>query len=169
MKNIRHHLICESRRLTFAGTLAFVSGCLLYAHIDAVVFGMPFSVFAGVIYFVFVILAAAVTTYLLPSLRMLIEGVALSRLCLALFVAVSPAGQQAVLLSPLVNATTVVMGAIGLVWLFRRLENLGSDKAAPPVVLTVAGHLREAADWVDNSEVRSAPQPISVHMARARA
>ena len=152
MYRIPRHVYFERRRLTLAGVLAFVAGYALYAHINALAFGMPFPVFTGLLYAVFVVLAAAVTSYLLPNLRRLIDGVAVSRIAFAIWV-VAVHGQE-IAASPMISATIVVGGAIVLLQLGTWTVKLSRAPAAPALLVLVAAWARAFAEWLDNTAVR---------------
>ena len=129
MYNIPRHVYFERRRLTLAGILAFIAGYALHAHVDATAFGLSFPVFTGFFYAVFVVLTAAMTSYLLPNLRKLIDGVAVSRLGFAIWV-VGAHGQE-IASSPLASATIIVGGAILLLRLGTWIHTLSRAPTAP--------------------------------------
>lgn len=160
MVNFPRHVYFERRRLTVAGLLAFVAGYALYAHIPAVVHGMPLPVFTGLIYAVVVVLAAAATAYLMPKLRRLIDAVALTRLAFAVWVVL--AHGQAVAASPTATAAIVVGSAIALLHLATWLDKLSRQPAAMVWIATTGAELRSLAAWLDNAAVRgNATYPAS--------
>lgn len=109
----------EARRLLAVVTLlAFAAGGLMYLRHDLVVCGMPIALFTGLTYAAVVGLAAALTLMLLPALAAMIEAMAISRLGVALAAAGFPDFGQALIGSPILSATAVVLGAV----LVRRLR-----------------------------------------------
>jgi MFS family permease len=142
----------ERRRLTLAGILAFVAGYALYAHVNATALGLPFPVFTGFLYAVLVVLAAAMTSYIFPKLRRLIDGVAVSRLGFAIWVIIAQ-GQE-IAGSPLICATIVVGGAIILLRLSNWIDRLSRTPTAPVIFVNVAARARAAVAWLDNAAVR---------------
>lgn len=161
MYRIPRHVYFERRRLTLAGLLAFVAGYALYAHIPATAFGLPFPVFTGLLYTALVVLTSAVTSYLLPNLRRLIDGVALTRLAFATWV-VAAHGQD-IAASPVASATIVVGGAIILLRLGSWIDTASRKPAAPVLLVTITAQLRTLAAWLDNAAARgSTNYPASV-------
>lgn len=103
----------EARRLLAVVTLlAFAAGGLMYLRYDAVVFGMPLAVFTGLTYAVVVGTAAAITLVVLPALAAMIEAMALARFGVALAAAGFPDFGLALVTSPMLSATTIVLGAV---------------------------------------------------------
>jgi hypothetical protein len=119
----------DNRRvLAVATLLAFAAGGLMYLRYDAVVFGMPLAVFTGLTYAVVVGTAAAITLVVLPALAAMIEAVAVSRFAVALAAAGFPDFGQAMVTSPMLSATTIVLGAV----VVRRLRrDIGAVPALP--------------------------------------
>jgi hypothetical protein len=167
---IPRHVYFERRRLSLAGLLAFLAGYALYAHVNAVAFGVPFPVFTGFFYAVVVVLAAALTSYLLPNLRRLIDGVAVSRIGFAIWV-VAVHGQE-IAASPTASATIVVGGAIILLRLGAWMDRLSQTPAAPALLVRIAARARTFAAWLDNTAVRGGanyPATLGANVSTANA
>lgn len=154
MHRVPRHLYFERRRLTLAGLFAFVAGFALNAHVNSSAFGVPFPVFTGFLYAVPVVLTAAMTTYLLPNVRWLIDGAAVSRLGFAVWV-VSVHGQE-IATSPIASATIVVGGAIILLRLGAWLDTTSRKSDASVIVLNVVALARGILTWIDNTTARTA-------------
>ena len=71
------------RRALVAATMAGLSGLLLYSPVGSAVLGLPFPVFAGLLYAVVVGASSLLVSAALPSLRHMIELVAVSRLIIS--------------------------------------------------------------------------------------
>lgn len=91
--------------------MAGFSGMILYAQLDAMAFGLPFPLFAGILYAGIVGVSSLLICAVVPGLRHMIELVAVSRLLLAIVGLAIPALGIAVITSPLLSATLVVGGA----------------------------------------------------------
>lgn len=152
MHGIAGHMYFERRRLTMAGILSFIAGFALHAHVNSLALGLPFPVFTGFLYAVFVVLAATVTTYILPKWRRLIDFVAMSRLCFAFWV-IGVHGQE-IAASPLASATIVVGGAIFLQWFGDRIDTMNRALGAPVIILNVTARARAFFAWIDNRTER---------------
>jgi hypothetical protein len=148
-----------------AGVLAFFAGYALYAHVPANLHGLPFPVFTGLLYTTFVVLAASVTTYFLPNLRRLIDGVALTRLGFALWV-VAAHGQE-VAASPTATAAIVVGGAAVLLRLGVWLDRTSRRPSAPALMVTLATQGRAVTAWLDNAPARSTGRALPLGLATA--
>lgn len=161
MHMIPRHVYFERRRLTLAGVLAFVAGYALYAHVSATVFGMPLPLFTGLCYAGLVVPAAAGTSYFMPNLRRLIEGVAVSRLGFALWVVVAQAWEIAA--SPLASATIVVGGAFLLLQLGGLINRLSQRPTAKAWFASGAARASAVVGWLDNAAARGdAAYPAAV-------
>ena len=161
MYGIPRHVHFERRRLTLAGLFAFVAGYALYAHITPTAFGLPFPLFTGLLYTALVVLTAAVTSYLLPNLRRLIDGVALTRLAFAAWV-VAADGQD-IAASPSASAAIVVGGAVVLLRLGTWIDRSSRRPGAPVLLVTFTAQMRTLVAWLDNAAVRgSTNYPASV-------
>ncbi len=98
------------RRAAIAGGLAGLSGTMLYAQIDAFVWSLPFPVFAGLFYAAAITVACLLISALAPGLRHLIELAAIARLTVAMIGFAVPTVGIAIIASPLLSATLVVLG-----------------------------------------------------------
>lgn len=154
MHRVPRHLYFERRRLTLAGLLAFVAGFSLHAHVNSSAFGVPFPVFTGFLYAGLVVLTAALTTYLLPTVRWLIDGIAVSRLGFAVWV-VGVHGQE-IAASPIASATIVVGGAIILLQVGAWLDTTSRKSDASVIFLNIAALARGILAWIDNTAARIA-------------
>ena len=108
MSGIVHAIYRERRRLAFVTVLAFISGYLFYARIDAQILNLPASMVTGLIYAGIIAPVALLVCLFLPSFRFMIEAVAVSRLCVACVVYSFPGVGAAILASPLLTAVIVV-------------------------------------------------------------
>lgn len=104
------HARLERRRLLFVVSLTFVAGALLYAHVPAEIAGLPAPLLAGLLYAGLIGPAALATCVLLPAARFLVEGIAISRLAVALTAFNFPELGMALLTSPLLMTLLVVSG-----------------------------------------------------------
>ena len=103
----------ERRRLAFVGLLAFLAGFFFYARSDIIVHGLPVGVVTGAVYAAVIVPVALVVCIFAPSIRFLIEAVAVSRFLLSLFVFAFPEIGAVLLGMPLLTAVLVVSsGAI---------------------------------------------------------
>lgn len=102
----------ERRRLLLVSALAFLAGVIFYIRTDIYIHGVHASLIIGAIYAVVVGFAALLVCLFLPSLRFMIEAVAVSRLVFSLFVLVQPDIGYKILAMPALNATLVVFGGI---------------------------------------------------------
>jgi hypothetical protein len=118
--------------------------------------------FTGFLYAALVVPMAAVTTYLFPNMRWLIDGIAVSRLCFASWV-VGVQGQE-IAASAIASATIVVGGAIVLLQLCRWIEITSRRSDAFAVYLDFASLAHKVLAWIDNTAARIAveddQQPI---------
>jgi len=146
---VQNHIYLERRRLTFAGLLAFIAGYALYSHINQHVMGMPFPIFTGVLYTFFVVLSAAVTTYLFPTFRRLIDGISLFRLCFALWV-VQTQNHEA-FSAPIIQATVVVGSAIIFLQICTWIGVLSQKPGAPDMLVNITKFGRAIAGWLDGT------------------
>jgi len=100
----------ERRRLTFVSTMAFLAGFLFYLNADLYIHGVHVAFVTGAIYAAVVGAAAMLICLFLPSMRFMIEAVAVSRFGLSLFVLAFPQIGFQILASPLLTAFLVVTG-----------------------------------------------------------
>lgn len=103
-------LFRERRRLGLVTLLAFLAGVLFYWPSSLYLGPFHISVITGAVYAMVVALAAATVCLFLPRLRFMMEAVAVSRLLLALSVAVNPQIGPLLLTNPLLMAAVVVAG-----------------------------------------------------------
>ncbi len=111
---IGHAIYRERRRLAFVTILAFIGGYLFYARLDIQVFGLPAAVVTGLIYAAVIAPVALLVCLFLPSLRFMIEAVAVSRLCVACIVYSFPEVGAVILASPILTAVIVVGFAVAI-------------------------------------------------------
>ncbi len=105
-------ILQEKRRLYFVAIASFYSGILFYHDVGTQVLGAPFPLFAGGLYAVFATVGALAVSMLMPGMATLIEPLAVSRVCVSLYVLFNPIVGKAVLANPSVMALLVVAGAI---------------------------------------------------------
>lgn len=101
----------ERRRVAFVTSLAFLAGFVMYSGFEGLAFGLPVPVFTGIVYALFVGVAAVMTSLLVPRLRHTLELVAISRLLFSVLVLYAPELTEPMRSSPLISATIVVGGA----------------------------------------------------------
>lgn len=152
MNGIFRHIHLERRRLFIAGYMAYCAGFVLHAHLNMLVFGVPFPVFTGFVYLSAVVLAGAVTTYFLPKIRWLIDCIAVSRLGFA-FCIVAIQGQE-LAASPILSASIVVGGAICLHRIGGQFNKIGQSSNAHGIVVGLVEQVRVGLDWLDNKAER---------------
>ena len=104
----------ERKRLAFVAAMAFLAGFLFYVRTDIFIGGIHVSLVTGTIYAVIVGICALIVCIILPSMRFMIEAVAVSRLILSLFVLVAPNIGYAILASPPITALVTVAGGIAV-------------------------------------------------------
>lgn len=103
----------ERRRLAFVAVLAFLAGFYFYLRDDTVVLGLPAGVAVGLIYAAVIVPVSLFVCVFLPSIRFLIEAVAITRLLLAMLVFTYPVLGEVLLGNPVLTAMIVVSsGAI---------------------------------------------------------
>ena len=160
MYRFSRHVCLERRRLTRIGVLAFISGFVLYSHIDLMQLGLPFPLFAGLFYLVAIVVAASVTTFVFPKLRRLTDAIALSRFGFALWILGT--NDYELLASPTVSATIVVASAIILL----RASDvaIGWERYWATVVDWVGSKVRANSlhSWLDNNVGARGLQPSQV-------
>ena len=105
--NPRHRLIAISGA-------AGLSGGIFYARIGSDILGLPPWLFAGLLYAAVIGLSAAIIFRFAPRFAGFVELTALSRLLIALTAAQAPDLAAAMTLSPALNATLVVAGAVAI-------------------------------------------------------
>ena len=102
----------ERRRLVFVTSLAFIAGFIFYLRAGHQVWGLPVPVVTGAIYAGVVGPTALFFCLVLPSIRFMIEAIAVSRLLFSIFVFTVPEIGYQVLASPFLTAFVVVTGGI---------------------------------------------------------
>ena len=100
----------ERRRLLFVAAMAFMAGFLFYLRANVYIHGVHIAFITGTIYALVVGLSALLICLFLPSMRFMIEAVAVSRLLLSFFVLAVPNIGYQVLASPMLTAFVVVAG-----------------------------------------------------------
>ena len=108
ISGISHAIYRERKRLLFATVLAFIAGYLFYARLDIQILGMPVAVVTGLVYAGVVAPAALLVCLFFPSIRFMIEAIAVSRLSVAWIVYSYPEVGAVILGSPLLTAVIVV-------------------------------------------------------------
>ncbi len=96
--------------MAFVCSLAFLAGVLFYLNADLYVRGVHVAFMTGAIYAFIVGSAALLVCLFLPSLRFMIEAVAVSRLALSFFVLMVPEIGYKILADPMLTAFLVVFG-----------------------------------------------------------
>lgn len=102
----------ERRRLLLVTTLAFLAGYIFYMRVDHEIGGVPIPLLTGAIYAGVVGPAALFFCLIMPSIRFMIEAVAVSRLLFSVFVFSAPDIGYRILASPLLTAFVVVTGGV---------------------------------------------------------
>lgn len=158
----------ERRRLMFVAVLAFLAGFYFYARSDAMVLGLPASLVIGAVYAAVIVPVSLFVCIFLPSIRFLIEAVAITRLLLAMLVYTYPVLGDVLLVNPMLTAMIVVSsGAIlSRTFLHGRIQRPHAEGWWPRVKLfftRVPAHIEAPTPlqhrftaWVD------ATQPVRV-------
>lgn len=103
----------ERRRLLLVTLLAFAAGVLLYARLPAEsALGLPVPLLTGLIYAAIVGPAAVATMLIMPTLRFLMEGAAISRFVVSLAAFGLPDMAYVLVTTPLLMATVTVSGGM---------------------------------------------------------
>lgn len=100
----------ERRRLAFVSGMAFLAGFLFYLNTGLYVHGVHIAFVTGAVYALVVGSAALLVCLFLPSMRFMIEAVAISRLGLSIFVLSVPGMGAQILANPMLTAFLVVSG-----------------------------------------------------------
>lgn len=100
----------ERRRLAFVACMAFLAGFLFYSRANVYINGVHIAFITGAVYALVVGVSALIVCLFLPSMRFMIEAVAVSRLFLSFFVLAAPNLGYKVLASPTLTAFLVVLG-----------------------------------------------------------
>ena len=93
----------ERRRLAFVAVLAFFAGFFFYARLDLMLFGLPAGIVTGLVYAAVIVPVALMICVFMPSVRFLIEAVAITRLILAMLVYTYPILGEVLLQNPLMT------------------------------------------------------------------
>lgn len=104
----------ERKRLTFVASLAFVAGLLFYVRADAYIGGVHISLITGIVYALIIGACALIVCVVLPSMRFMIEAIAISRLILSVIAVVSPSAGILILANPFAAAVVTVTGGIAV-------------------------------------------------------
>lgn len=104
----------ERRRLLLVTALAFMAGYVFYMRAGAEIWGLPIPLVTGAIYAGVVGPTALFFCLVLPSVRFMIEAVAISRLAFSVFVFSVPDIGYRILASPFLTALVVVLGGIAV-------------------------------------------------------
>jgi hypothetical protein len=99
-------------RISAIAGSAGLAGGLFYWHVGAEIWGQPAWLFASLLYATSIGLTAALIFRFFPNLGPFMELTSVSRLMLASASVVSPKIAIALLASPALNATIVVLGAV---------------------------------------------------------
>ena len=102
----------ERRRLTLVAGLAYLAGLLLYLPSQVYIGSVHISLVTGAVYAGVVGVAAIVICAILPSMRFMMEAVAISRLLLALLILGEPQLRALLLGNPLIMALVLVTGGV---------------------------------------------------------
>lgn len=103
----------ERRRLAFVAVLAFFAGYFFYARTDLTVMGLPAGVVTGMVYAVMIVPISLLMCIFLPSMRFIIESVAITRLLLAMLAYTYAPVNEVLMGNPMLTAAIVVSsGAI---------------------------------------------------------
>ncbi len=105
-----HMIFRERRRLIFVTVMAFLAGFFFYLNSELSIGGVHIAIVTGTIYAVVVGFAALLVCLFLPSMRFMIEAIAVSRLGLSFFVLAAPEVGAQILASPMMTAFLVVLG-----------------------------------------------------------
>jgi hypothetical protein len=156
-------LLRERRRLGLVTFLAFLAGVLFYWPSGLYVGPFHISLVTGTVYALVVGLAAASICLFLPRLRFMIEAVAVSRLLLALSVAVNPQIGPLLLTNPLMMAAVVVAGGACVSRVMHGRIERGAQRrfaVGPTARLAVVAHgapwQRRFVDWIEGPSVQAA-------------
>lgn len=154
----------ERRRLLLVTTLAFLAGYIFYMRADAEIWGLPVPVVTGAIYAGVVAPTALFFCLVLPSIRFMIEAVAISRLAFSVFVFSLPDIGYRILASPFLTAAVVVLGGIAVSRLIHgRFRKTGArnwrEKLSParifhrtPVRISARAWQHRFVGWIDDDQ-----------------
>ncbi len=154
----------ERRRLAFVGILAFLAGYFFYARSDVLIYGWPIEVVTGLLYAGVIVPVAFVVCVLFPSIRFLLEAIAVTRFLLAMLVYTYPTFGAVILDLPVLAALIVVSSGalLSRLFLHGRLVKAKSarwmDRIASVFVWKPARILEPTplqygfVRWLDNAE-----------------
>lgn len=142
----------ERRRLFLVTSLAFLAGYIFYLRAPAEIWGLPVPVVTGAIYAGVVGPTALFFCLVMPSIRFMIEAIAVSRLLFSVFVFSVPDIGYRILASPFLTAAVVVMGGIAVSRLLhghiQKSQAAGwRDKISPARFLARTPARLRARDW----------------------
>lgn len=142
----------ERRRLFLVTALAFLAGYIFYMRTAADIWGLPIPVITGAIYAGVVGPTALFFCLVLPSIRFMIEAIAVSRLLFSVFVFSVPDIGYRILASPFLTALVVVLGGIAISRLIHgriQKNRAGSwrEKLRPARILTRTPARISARAW----------------------
>lgn len=155
-------LYTERRRIAFVTTMAFLAGVVFYLRADVYVSGVHISLITGALYALIIGACALIVCIALPSMRFMIEAVAVSRLILSFFVFVVPSLGYTILANPLITALITVAGGIAVsrVMHGRILKDTGKglkNRFWPtfkrlPVVVQANPRQQRFMNWLEDAE-----------------
>ena len=153
---LRALLYRERRRLFLVVALAYLAGFLFYLPVPAYLGGVHISLVTGAVYAGVVGLAALVICGFLPSMRYMIEAVAIARVGLALVVLAIPQAGYQLLGNPILTALVVVGGGalVSRVLHGRREKLRTGPKPWHPRAIRLHGTARQRrfVAWVDGGQ-----------------
>ena len=162
----------ERKRLGLVMAMAFLAGFLFYVRADIFIGGVHLSLITGALYAAIIGACALIVCIALPSMRFMIEAVAVSRLILSLFVLVAPSIGYPILANPMITALITVTGGILASRLMhgRLLRNEGTNEKsiiAPrnlfkrlPVSVQGRPWQERFVHWLEDTE------PVPIQIAR---
>ncbi|MEO9826729.1 MAG: hypothetical protein ABJF50_20190 [Paracoccaceae bacterium] len=162
----------ERKRLGFVMGMAFLAGLLFYVRADIYIGGVHVSLITGALYALIIGACALIVCIALPSMRFMIEAVAVSRLILSLFVLVAPSIGYQILANPLITAIITVTGGIAVSRLMHGRLHRDTIKGAKGVIMptnmfkrlpvSVQGRpwQQRFVHWLEDTE------PVPVQIAR---
>jgi hypothetical protein len=94
--------------------MAFLAGVVFYLRADVYIGGIHLSLITGLLYAWIIGACALVVCIALPSMRFMIEAVAVSRLILSFFVFIVPSVGYTILANPVITAFITVGGGMAV-------------------------------------------------------
>ena len=164
LPGLKTRLYCERRRLTFVIGLAFFTGFFMYLRSDLHLWGWHVAWVTGAVYASVVGCCALIVCLFLPSMRFMIEAVAVSRLVLSLAILAMPGLGPLILSDPFITASVIVLGGMmvsrlmhGRIlkdkvkgWRARLLPEAGLQRQ--PVRLEARPWQHSFVGWIDDSQ-----------------